>query len=127
MSNLIVSAAQCPKCLEIIVSGSHHDYHRCSCGEIAIDGGREYVRLSFRKTRPDVFDLKCVNILVQDFHEDVNAQSRALHHNREYPTNPQPIPRRKLTTIRTKNVVQPDKFRYTINENGKFYRYVKLA
>jgi hypothetical protein len=40
-------ALKCPKCKYIIFSRSHHDYHCCPCGSIAIDGGFEYCRVSF--------------------------------------------------------------------------------
>lgn len=36
--------ARCKKCDTVIVSTHVHDYVRCPCGAIAVDGGREYLR-----------------------------------------------------------------------------------
>ena len=36
--------AQCRKCGDIIESVHRHDYVKCSCGAIAVDGGRDYLR-----------------------------------------------------------------------------------
>ena len=40
-----VTTAQCPTCRDIIYSRANHDFRYCSCGEIFIDGGLEYVRV----------------------------------------------------------------------------------
>ena len=49
---MIVNAIQCPTCLDVIFSRAQHDFHRCSCGEVAIDGGFDYVRCAFKDKRP---------------------------------------------------------------------------
>lgn len=38
--------AKCVKCGDIIESKSVHDFVRCSCGAIAVDGGDEYIKRS---------------------------------------------------------------------------------
>jgi hypothetical protein len=38
------SAALCLKCDDIIESQHRHDFVRCSCDAIFLDGGREYIR-----------------------------------------------------------------------------------
>ena len=35
---------RCLKCNEIIESTSRHEFVRCSCGSIAVDGGLDYLR-----------------------------------------------------------------------------------
>lgn len=35
---------KCRLCGDIIVSTHVHDYRRCKCGEIAVDGGHDYAR-----------------------------------------------------------------------------------
>ena len=40
MSNKI----KCKKCGDIIESKSTNDYKRCSCGAVAIDGGKDYLK-----------------------------------------------------------------------------------
>ena len=39
-----VNKAQCKLCGDIIESKHTHDFVRCSCGEIFVDGGKEYLR-----------------------------------------------------------------------------------
>ena len=38
--------AQCKLCGDIIESKSVHNFVECSCGEIFVDGGKQYLRLS---------------------------------------------------------------------------------
>ena len=41
---LIRNRAQCRKCEDIIESKHRHDFVRCKCGSIFIDGGLDYHR-----------------------------------------------------------------------------------
>lgn len=54
---ITVTAIQCPKCLDIIYSRARHDFHYCGCGEVAVDGGFDYLKMSFKKTKPVPFQL----------------------------------------------------------------------
>lgn len=36
--------AQCKLCGDIIESKTVHDFVQCSCGEIFVDGGKQYLR-----------------------------------------------------------------------------------
>lgn len=56
---IIHNAAQCKLCGDIIESIHRHDYMKCKCGEIAIDGGREYFR-SAAKNFENFIDLSVV-------------------------------------------------------------------
>lgn len=40
-----VTCIECPNCKDIIYSRAHYDFHYCSCGQFAIDGGFDYVRI----------------------------------------------------------------------------------
>lgn len=42
---IIVNAVKCPKCADIIYSRARHDCRHCSCGNVFIDGGFDYVRV----------------------------------------------------------------------------------
>jgi len=42
-----IKAYQCLKCKDTIYSRATHDFHWCSCRSIAIDGGFQYMKLSF--------------------------------------------------------------------------------
>ena len=41
---IIRNAAQCAKCGDVIESTHRHDFVSCSCDEIFVDGGKEYLR-----------------------------------------------------------------------------------
>jgi len=36
--------AKCRKCGDIVESKFRHDFQRCKCGAIAVDGGKDYQR-----------------------------------------------------------------------------------
>lgn len=40
---------KCKLCGDIIESKHRHDYVTCSCGEISVDGGKDYFRARFNK------------------------------------------------------------------------------
>lgn len=44
MSKILV--LECKKCKKFIWSRDTHDFRRCKCGACAIDGGRDYTRIS---------------------------------------------------------------------------------
>jgi len=41
---IIRNIIKCKKCGDIIESKSTNDYKRCSCGAVAIDGGKDYLK-----------------------------------------------------------------------------------
>ena len=41
---LIQNEAKCNKCGDVIFSAHRHDYKKCSCGAIGVDGGMDYAR-----------------------------------------------------------------------------------
>lgn len=41
---IISNKIKCKKCGNIIESKSTNDYKRCSCGTVAIDGGKDYLK-----------------------------------------------------------------------------------
>jgi len=47
-----VHAIQCPKCKDIIYSRARHDYHSCTCGDVTIDGGFDYMHCSWKVKPP---------------------------------------------------------------------------
>lgn len=48
---IVVNMAQCLKCKDVIQSNSVHDYVTCSCGNLSIDGGQDYLRRAFKHSR----------------------------------------------------------------------------
>lgn len=45
---VVTNKAQCAKCGDILESVHRHDFKFCSCGSISVDGGKDYVKRSFR-------------------------------------------------------------------------------
>ena len=41
---ILKNKVQCKKCEDIIESKHVHDFRRCKCGAIFVDGGRDYLR-----------------------------------------------------------------------------------
>ena len=41
---IVQNAASCNGCGDFIVSKHRHDFVECTCGNIAVDGGQEYLR-----------------------------------------------------------------------------------
>jgi len=52
-----VKAIKCNNCGDIIYSRARHDCRGCTCGEIYIDGGFDYIRVG-GKTFPKIFDFE---------------------------------------------------------------------
>ena len=44
VDKILVNKARCKLCNDIIESTHRHDFVRCKCGEIFVDGGLEYLR-----------------------------------------------------------------------------------
>lgn len=49
MRKIIKNAAKCLKCGDVIESKHRHDYVTCSCGNVSVDGGTDYLRRSFQE------------------------------------------------------------------------------
>ena len=43
---IIKNSAQCLICQDILVSKHVHDFQRCKCGNLSVDGGNEYLKRS---------------------------------------------------------------------------------
>lgn len=46
---IIRNMVKCNHCGDIIESRHRHDFVFCSCGRVAVDGGRAYLRRVFRE------------------------------------------------------------------------------
>jgi hypothetical protein len=44
MKKIISNSVKCLKCDEVIWSSHRHDFKYCKCGNVAVDGGEEYLR-----------------------------------------------------------------------------------
>jgi hypothetical protein len=69
---ILRNLAECPECHDVIESVHRHDYRHCSCGNIAVDGGKEYRRRSWRKEMPiERSEVVEEEIVVPDYSIDV--------------------------------------------------------
>ena len=44
MDSILHNRIRCKKCGEVIESFTVHDFKWCSCGSVAVDGGKDYLR-----------------------------------------------------------------------------------
>lgn len=51
------NAIKCKHCGDVIESTHVHDFKWCSCGGVAVDGGRMYCKRSFKNSPEDFEDL----------------------------------------------------------------------
>lgn len=56
MSKLKKNAIRCKHCGETIESRHRHDFVRCRCGRVAVDGGLDYIR---RIGNPEDMEDRC--------------------------------------------------------------------
>ncbi len=49
MNKIIKNAVKCLKCGDIIESVHRHDFVTCSCGNVSVDGGKDYLRRCFQE------------------------------------------------------------------------------
>lgn len=60
MEKILVNKVRCKKCNDIIESKHSHDFKRCQCGQIFIDGGRDYQRygwgINHSEEKPELDD-----------------------------------------------------------------------
>lgn len=57
MRKIIKNCIRCSHCGDVLVSEDSHDFKRCSCGAVAIDGGSEYLRRIFKYAEDDFTEL----------------------------------------------------------------------
>lgn len=48
MAGIVKNSAKCLKCGDVLVSTHRHDFVECSCGNLFIDGGLNYLRMGLR-------------------------------------------------------------------------------
>jgi hypothetical protein len=47
MKTIKVNKAKCLDCGDILESKHRHDYVTCTCGNLAVDGGKDYLKRNF--------------------------------------------------------------------------------
>ena len=61
MREILKNTIRCNNCGDVIESNYRHDYVKCSCGLVAVDGGRDYLRRSFFNSPDDYTELSVFN------------------------------------------------------------------
>lgn len=49
MCKIITNIAECLKCGDVIESKHRHDFVTCSCGNLSVDGGKDYLKRSVKE------------------------------------------------------------------------------
>lgn len=69
-----VIAIKCESCGDIIYSRTRHDMRYCSCKSVAIDGGQDYTKISFKtKLPPKSFEIE-VDATKEQLYNDWNSR-----------------------------------------------------
>jgi hypothetical protein len=69
-----VTGVHCLRCDHIVVSRAGHDMRPCKCGDVQVDGGRDYLRVVYR----DGAEHRVVRIdLVAEEEEDLVREWKA--------------------------------------------------
>lgn len=56
---IISNKIKCKKCVDIIDSKSTNDYKKCSCGTVAVDDGKDYLkRIGNEEDYEDISEIK---------------------------------------------------------------------
>ena len=70
-----ITAIVCPKCKEKIFSRATHDFHWCHCGNTAVDGGLQYLKITAKedidKVKTETIDL---NVSSKKLYDDWNLE-----------------------------------------------------
>ena len=73
-----IKTAKCNNCNDVIYSRARHDFIRCTCGSIAIDGGQtDYVRII---GNPDDFESTTIelNVTIEELLDDYTSGRNEL-------------------------------------------------
>jgi hypothetical protein len=60
-------AVHCLSCDDVVYSINRHDFRHCSCGNVSIDGGKDYTKISFKsKAKYKMVVLDLLTDLISD-------------------------------------------------------------
>lgn len=69
-----VDGIKCKKCKDTIYSRATHDFRECSCKEIFIDGGFDYMRIGGEKKMWEMITIN-VKATKKELYDDWNTRS----------------------------------------------------
>jgi hypothetical protein len=73
MRGLKVKAVRCRSCGRTIYSRSVHDFHWCDCKKVAVDGGRDYLKVTGEPEDYEVVDVLLYGVTQKMLEEDWNS------------------------------------------------------
>ena len=53
---IISNKVRCKHCDDVIESKHRHDFVRCKCGKVAVDGGKSYLKRAFQTIPEDDYE-----------------------------------------------------------------------
>lgn len=72
-----ITAVKCKLCGDTIYSRARHDFHRCSCGKVAIDGGQDYTAVTGEPANYDNLEID-VKTTIKKMYNDWDTQANKL-------------------------------------------------
>ena len=78
MKKRCICGIVCPCCEDFVFSRAQHDMRRCTCGAIAVDGGRDYLKATWdhkRVAMPKValrYITQTDAVLVRDWNQSID-------------------------------------------------------
>lgn len=56
MKKILCNKIRCKHCGDVIESRTTHEFVKCSCGAVAVDGGHDYLRREFQTKIEDDYE-----------------------------------------------------------------------
>jgi len=73
---------RCPKCQDVVYSNSRHDWERCLCGAVFIDGGWDYTRIGGVPPTPEgMVSREVERKSLPWYYSDEEERAKVLLHN----------------------------------------------
>lgn len=66
---ILTNKIKCKYCGDIIESKYRHDFVRCKCGKVAVDGGHDYLRRNFPESPDKDYEELSKCLVDEDNHE----------------------------------------------------------
>jgi len=70
---MIINGIKCLSCGDVVYSRTRHDMRGCTCGDVAIDGGFDYKKVSYRKLSPESIQID-IDVTKDELYHDWNKR-----------------------------------------------------
>jgi hypothetical protein len=72
---VMVASINCPNCNYTVFSRARHDFRTCSCGNVHIDGGFDYIKVGYKDVPTPQVKKKRVYATHQELYDDWNTRT----------------------------------------------------